>query len=193
MIYTLVTYCSWLCGGATGREHTWSSIAGHSCGRFKEESLKKAERAKREWWRYIHYHNRYKAHTDSYKLEAKLMETVQQKIANLEDRGSTSKDFSWVTNGLNRLFRSRRILSYSYPFAYYMFGEELFGNEMTKDEREIKQNLFEDQQQQLEANVEKLSMCLEEPFHTFEDTKVDEIRMRIITMTSIVDNLCKKM
>lgn len=183
----------WLCGGATGREHTWSSIAGHSCGRFKEESLKKAERAKREWWRYIHYHNRYKAHTDSYKLEAKLMETVQQKIANLEDRDSTSKDFSWVTNGLNRLFRSRRILSYSYPFAYYMFGEELFGNEMTKEEREIKQNLFEDQQQQLEANVEKLSMCLEEPFHTFEDAKVDEIRMRIITMTSIIDNLCKKM
>lgn len=183
----------WLCGGATGREHTWSSIAGHSCGRFKEESLKKAERAKRDWWRYIHYHNRYKAHTDSYKLEAKLKETVQQKIVNLEDKESTSKDFSWVTNGLYRLFRSRRILSYSYPFAYYMFGEELFRNEMTKEEREIKQNLFEDQQQQLEANVEKLSMCLEEPFHTFEDAKVEEIRMRVITMTSIVDNLCRKM
>ncbi|KNA13293.1 hypothetical protein SOVF_118030 [Spinacia oleracea] len=183
----------WLCGGATGREHTWSSIAGHSCGRFKEDDLQKAERAKTEWHRYIHYHNRYKAHTDSYKLEAKLEETIQEKISSLEDRDTTSKDFSWVTNGLYRLFRSRRILSYSYPFAYYMFGDELFSNEMAKVEREIKKNLFEDQQQQLEANIEKLSMCLEEPFHTLEDDKVSETRMRIITMTTIVDNLCRKM
>ncbi|XP_021718700.1 probable E3 ubiquitin-protein ligase ARI2 isoform X1 [Chenopodium quinoa] len=183
----------WLCGGATGREHTWSTIAGHSCGRFKEDDLKKAKHAKLEWWRYIHYHNRYKAHTDSYKLEAKLEETIKEKISSLEDRDTTSKDFSWVTNGLYRLFRSRRILSYSYPFAYYMFGNELFRNEMTKEDREIKKNLFEDQQQQLEANIEKLSMCLEEPFHTLDDDKVLETRMRIITMMTIVDNLCRKM
>lgn len=183
----------WLCGAATGREHTWSSIAGHSCGRFKEDHEKKAERAKKDWWRYIFYHDRYKAHRDSYKLEANLKETMHQKISTLENRESTYKDFSWVTNGLFRLFRSRRILAYSYPFAYYMFGEELFGNEMTKEERERKRDLFEDQQQQLEANVEKLSMCLEEPFHTFEDDKVQEIKMRILPMTVVVDNLCRKM
>ena len=188
-----IFYCSWVCGGATGRDHTWSSIAGHSCGRFKEDDLKKTERAKLEWYRYVHYYDRYKAHTDSYKVEAKLKETIQQKISCLEDKDTASKDFSWVTNGLNRLFRSRRILSYSYPFAYYMFGDELFHNEMSKEEKVIKQNLFEDQQQQLEGNVEKLSMCLEEPFHTFEDDRVKETRMSIITMTSIVDSLCRKM
>lgn len=74
-----------------------------------------------------------------------------------------------------------------------MFGVELFPDELTMEEREIKKNLFEDQQQQLEANVEKLSLCLEEPFHTFDDDKVMETRMRIITMTTIVDNLCRKM
>ncbi|QHO55328.1 putative E3 ubiquitin-protein ligase [Arachis hypogaea] len=128
----------WLCGGATGREHTWSSIAGHSCGRYKEQE-KTAERAKRDLYRYMHYHNRYKAHTDSFKLESKLKETIQEKIA---------------------------------------------GN---------KQNLFEDQQQQLEANVEKLSKILEEPFETFEDDKVMEIRMQIINLTTIIDKLCQKM
>ncbi|KAL9242114.1 hypothetical protein vseg_016147 [Gypsophila vaccaria] len=184
----------WLCGGATGKQHTWDSIADHSCGRFKDDDLKKAERAKKEWWRYIHYHNSYKAHTESYKLEDKLKETIQEKILKLEDRETESKDMSWVTNALYRLFRSRRVLSYSYPFAYYMFGDELFRNEMTKKEREIKQNLFEDQQQQLQANVEKLSMCLEEPFHEFDDYgKVMESRMKIITMTNIVDSLCRSM
>ena len=28
----------WLCGGATGLSHTWTSITGHTCGRFKEET-----------------------------------------------------------------------------------------------------------------------------------------------------------
>ncbi|KAH9656392.1 putative E3 ubiquitin-protein ligase ARI1 [Citrus sinensis] len=129
----------WLCGGATGRDHTWSRIAGHSCGRYKEDKAKKTERAKRE------------------------------------------------------LYRSRRVLSYSYPFAFYMFGEELFKDEMTDEEREIKQHLFEDQQQQLEANVEKLSKFLEEPFDQYPDDKVMEIRMQVINLSVITDTLCKKM
>lgn len=29
----------WLCGAATGREHTWSQIAGHSCGRWRDEAV----------------------------------------------------------------------------------------------------------------------------------------------------------
>ncbi|KAJ1382974.1 Zinc finger, RING-type [Sesbania bispinosa] len=84
----------WLCGGATGREHTWSSIAGHSCGRYKDQE-KTAERAKRDLYRYMHYHNRYKAHTDSFKLESKLKETIQGKIAISEEKDSTLRDYSW--------------------------------------------------------------------------------------------------
>ncbi|KAG4973854.1 hypothetical protein JHK87_030675 [Glycine soja] len=182
----------WLCGGATGREHTWSSIAGHSCGRYKEQE-KTAERAKRDLYRYMHYHNRYKAHTDSFKIESKLKETIQGKIAISEEKDSTLRDYSWVNNGLSRLFRSRRVLSYSYAFAFYMFGDELFKDEMTDAQREIKQNLFEDQQQQLEANVEKLSKILEEPFETFSDDKVVEIRMQILNLSTIIDKLCQKM
>ncbi|KAK9270137.1 hypothetical protein L1049_025713 [Liquidambar formosana] len=124
------SFC-WLCGGPTGVSHTMSSIHGHSCGRYQEEHEKNTERAKRDLWRYMHYHNRYKAHTDSLKFESKLKETIQGKVLKLEERASTNKDFSWITNGLYRLFRSRQVLSYSYPFAYYMFGDDLFENEMT--------------------------------------------------------------
>lgn len=183
----------WLCGGATGRDHTWSSIAGHSCGRYKADREKKAERAKRDLYRYMHYHNRYKAHTDSFKLESKLKGTIQEKVSILEEKESKLRDFSWVNNGLNRLFRSRRVLSYSYPFAFYMFGDELFKDEMTNEEREIKQNLFEDQQQQLEANVEKLSKFLEAPFNQYDVDKVMETRMQVINLSGITDTLCQKM
>ncbi|XP_062092773.1 probable E3 ubiquitin-protein ligase ARI1 isoform X1 [Humulus lupulus] len=183
----------WLCGGATGRDHTWSSIAGHSCGRYKDDGEKKAERAKRDLFRYMHYHNRYKAHTDSFKLESKLKETIQEKVSVLEDRDSKLRDFGWVNNGLYRLFRSRRVLSYSYPFAFYMFGDELFKDEMTNKEREIKQHLFEDQQQQLEENVEKLSKFLEAPFDQYEEERVMNVRMQVLNLSTITDKLCQKM
>ncbi|XP_018441460.1 probable E3 ubiquitin-protein ligase ARI2 isoform X2 [Raphanus sativus] len=186
------SFC-WLCGEATGRDHTWSSISGHSCGRYQEDKEKQLERAKRDLYRYMHYHNRYKAHIDSSKLEDRLSDTILEKVSILERRQLQLKDFSWVTNGLHRLFRSRRVLSYSYPFAFYMFGEELFKDEMSAEEREIKQNLFEDQQQQLEANVEKLSQFLEEPFDQFADDKVVQIRIQVINLSVAVDTLCKKM
>ncbi|KAM4088993.1 hypothetical protein ACB094_07G115500 [Castanea mollissima] len=182
----------WLCGGATGRDHTWSSISGHSCGRYKAEREKKSERAKRDHYRYMHYYNRYRAHTDSFKQESKLKEILQERVSITEERDSRLRDFSWVNNGLLRLFRSRRVLSYSYPFAFYMFGDELFNDEMTKEEREIKQHLFEDQQQQLEGNVEKLSKFLEEPFDQYSEDKVMEIRMQVINLSVITDTLCQK-
>ncbi|KAI3448059.1 hypothetical protein Pfo_004724 [Paulownia fortunei] len=183
----------WLCGGATGRDHTWSHIANHSCGRYKEDGEKKAERAKRDLYRYMHYHNRYKAHTDSFKQESRLRETIKEKVSHLEAKDSKLRDFSWVTNGLYRLFRSRRALSYSYPFAFYMFGDDLFKDEMTEKEREIKQHLFEDQQQQLESNVEKLSKFLEEPFNEYSEEQVTQLRMQVINLSDITDSLCKKM
>ncbi|GER49853.1 RING/U-box superfamily protein [Striga asiatica] len=184
---------SWLCGGATGRNHTWTSIANHSCGRFKEDTVKKAERAKRDLYRYTHYYSRYKAHVDSLKQESRLRETMKEKVSVLEARDSNLKDFTWVTNGLYRLFRSRRALSYSYPFAFYMFGDEMFKGEMKKKHREIKKNLFEDQQQQLEANIERLSKFLEEPFNEYSDEQVMQTRMQVINLSLVVDNLCKKM
>ncbi|WOK98483.1 putative E3 ubiquitin-protein ligase ARI2 isoform X2 [Canna indica] len=183
----------WLCGGATGRDHTWSSISGHSCGRFKEDQAKRTERARRDLYRYMHYHNRYKAHTDSLKQESNLKETIQGKISISENKESKIKDYTWVINGLSRLFRSRRVLSYSYPFAYYMFGDELFKDEMTPQERELKQNLFEDQQQQLESNVEKLSMFLETDFQFFSDDEVMDIMRHVINLSNVVDRLCKQM
>ncbi|KAJ3703444.1 hypothetical protein LUZ61_007149 [Rhynchospora tenuis] len=184
----------WLCGGPTGREHTWSSINGHSCGRFTEDQTKRTESARKNLFRYMHYHNRYKAHIDSMKQESTLKETIQAKIAASENKDTSKiKDYSWVTNGLVRLFRSRRVLSYSYPFAYYMFGDELFKDEMTPMERELKQNLFEEQQQQLEFNIEKLSGDLETNFQDLSDEKIIETMGRVINYSAIVDGLCKKM
>lgn len=184
---------SWLCAGATGRRHTWTSIDNHTCGRYKEESEQNAERAKRDLDRYIHYHSRYKGHMDSLKQESKLRDTIKRKISISEARDSGVGDYSWATNGLYRLFRSRRHLAHSYPFAFCMFSDDFFKGEMEKKEREIKQNLFEDQQQQFESNVEKLSKFLEEPFDEYHEDKLRETKMQIINLSAITDTFCRKM
>ena len=122
-----------------------------------------------------------------------MKSSILEKISVLESREWVTKDYSWVLNGLNRLFRSRRILSYSYPFAFYMFGDEIFSDEMSKEEREIKRNLFEDQQQQLECNVEKLSKSLTVAFDQLSENQVLAARMDIINFSVLVDRLCHKM
>ncbi|KAF3665082.1 putative E3 ubiquitin-protein ligase ARI2 [Capsicum annuum] len=183
----------WLCGGATGFEHTWSSIQGHTCGIYKEGEKDKAANVRNDLLRYTYYYERYMVHCDSLKLEANMKEKLHSEVLLLEARELQSKDFSWAENGLCRLRQSRRILSCSYPVSFYVFGQSLFKNEMTPKEMEIKQNLFENLQQQLEINVERLSMFLEEPFAEYPEEKVLETRMKIMTLSTVTDNLCEKL
>ena len=152
--------------------------------------MENAERAKKQLWRYSHYYNQFKAHTDSLKLEAKLQSRLNPKIEILEETNHELRDFSWVTVGYNRLFRSRRIPSYSYPFAYYMFCDNQFKNAMEQNDREIKQNLFKDQQQQLQSKVEELS---EQLFADWKEGEVLYTRQQIFYLSANIDSRCEKL
>ncbi|XP_062073542.1 probable E3 ubiquitin-protein ligase ARI2 [Humulus lupulus] len=179
----------WHCGDQLSQHN-------HKCGGYVEKSVKteKVDHAKNNLLRFAHYLNRYKAHLDSLMLESKLKKTGKEKISCLIELEPILKDYSWVSNGIDRLFRSRRILSYSYPFAFYMFGDEPFENNITnKEERMRKQNLFEDQQQQLELNVEKLSLMIEEPFEYFPEDEIVIRKLHIINLTEVIDKLCKEL
>ncbi|KAJ8541043.1 hypothetical protein K7X08_001859 [Anisodus acutangulus] len=147
-----------------------------------------------DYWRLTHYYRCFKAHIDSLKIEASESKPkILDKVRSLEAKEFLQlKDFSWAMSGFYRLALSRRVVANSYPFAYYYFGD-LFANEITKEEKGIKQNLFEDQQQQLETNIERLSMCLEEPFANYPEVMLMETRMKIITLSTVSDDLCKKL
>ncbi|KAF8049614.1 hypothetical protein N665_2169s0004 [Sinapis alba] len=184
----------WLCGGATGVDHTWTTIDGHSCGKFKEDKVKKVEVAKRDLERYTHYYHQYRSHTDSSKQEYKLREIVREKVASLSDKiNSSEHNMNWASHGADLLFRSRRILSYTYAFAFYMFGEELFKDEMSDEEREMKKNLFENLQQQLIGYIESLSKKLNQPFDDYSSDELNEMRDETIRFCLVIDKLCKEM
>lgn len=50
-------------------QHTWTSIANHSCGRFKDEMDARMGEAARNHKRYMFYFERFKNHADSIKKE----------------------------------------------------------------------------------------------------------------------------
>lgn len=52
-----------------------------------------------------------------------------------------------------QLFCARRILGNTYVAAYYFYGNDMFADEISAEQNAMNQNLFEDQQQQLEMEV----------------------------------------
>ncbi|URE05765.1 IBR domain [Musa troglodytarum] len=102
-------------------------------------------------------------------------------------------DYSWVLDGLRQLLRSRRVLKYTYPLAFYIFGDELFKDKMTPEEKEIKRHLFEDLQQQLETNVERLSMYVEKDFYDLNEKQVMELKLQVVNLNRVVNKFCGQM
>ncbi|XP_026400172.1 probable E3 ubiquitin-protein ligase ARI2 isoform X1 [Papaver somniferum] len=182
------TFC-WLCGEATGFAHTWYNIDGHKCA-GKE---KIAPHVMKDLSRYMHHYDHYMAQKRSYTLEVKLGEALQMKVLILERNASTRQDFSWAINGLRMLLLSRRFLAYSYPFAYYMFGDSLFKDEMTNAEKAQKQNQLEVQQRRLQGNVDILSNLIQEQFQWYSTEKLIFIRMNVIKFSELIDAQCKQM
>ncbi|KAI3946089.1 hypothetical protein MKX01_024845 [Papaver californicum] len=170
------TFC-WLSGEAMGFSHTWSNIGGHKCaGKEKIDS-----HVMKDLSRYMHHYDHYMAHKRLYTLEVKLEEALQMKVLILERNASARQDFSWAINGLSRLLLSRWFLAYSYPFAYYMFGDSLFKNEMTNAQR------------RLQVNVDILSNLIQEQFQWYTTEKLIFTRMKIIKLSELIDTQCKQM
>ncbi|KAL2927504.1 putative E3 ubiquitin-protein ligase ARI1 [Bienertia sinuspersici] len=166
-----IVKCVWKCLQAKSYNH--------ECGRYVEPG-EEIELSRKSLHRYIHYYDHFIAHRNSLKLETKLEKSVRERISSSE-KETGLLDFSWLEKGVRLLFRSRRVLSYSYAFAYYMFGDELFRDDMNKEVRKIKQNLFEDHQQQFEANVEKFSRLIEEPFDKYCEEDIKAVRSKVVS------------
>ncbi|CAK0772066.1 hypothetical protein CVIRNUC_003925 [Coccomyxa viridis] len=188
----------WLCGHATGYQHTWSEIDNHSCGRYKEEADKRIDQAQRNNQRYQHYCLRWEAHMNSNKAEAENRGATQAKIAELEDRSTHLKDYTWLLKAQEMLVHARRILGYSYVFAFHMFGQVMFADEISPARNAINQNLFENQQQQLEHMVEQLSRIIQMNPNQLAVLKRDEraledVRLSAINMTVNIDRRLVKL
>ncbi|KAG7666760.1 hypothetical protein Ndes2526B_g04760 [Nannochloris sp. 'desiccata'] len=178
----------WLCGQATGRAHDWNSIQGHSCGAYKEEAENRANEGQRNLKRYLHYLTRYEAHLGSLKMEQRARQDLEHKVdAMIETDTAQLSNYSWVTDALQQLFLARRVLAYSYVFAFYVFGPE-FSSEFSEVTVESNKGLFEDKQGQLEVEVERLANLMER-----NEDVLAESRQAVINMSASINSRIEKM
>ncbi|GMN66904.1 hypothetical protein TIFTF001_035966 [Ficus carica] len=91
-----------------------------------------------------------------------------------------------------RVSVTRKILAFSYPFAYYMFGK-LFRESMTERERTMKQNLFEAHQQELEENVKMITSLLKKPLVFRGKDSPKKFKKQILDHSVATDMLCRKL
>ena len=81
------------------------------------------------------------------------------------------------------------MLGYSYVFAYFMFSD-MFKDHISKDQNAINQNLFEDQQQQLETEVERLSGMVQD----LDKKRVGkELRLTVINSSVNLETRSRKL
>lgn len=151
----------WLCGASTGLAHTWQKIEGHSCGRYKDEMDRKIDEAQRNHKRYMHYFERFKQHSDSHSKEKTKRVELLKRIDSQVETGTHVRDYGWLVRALDQLRVARGVLANSYAFAYFFFGNDLYREDFSVEENQRNQNLFEDAQSMLEAEVERLSGLVE--------------------------------
>ena len=91
--------------------------------------------------------------TNNQQNSAKLL----ARIADSEADGVEARDYGWLVAALDQLRGARRVLANSHAFAYFFFGGQMYAEDFDADANRTNQALFEDSQQMLAAEVERLS------------------------------------
>lgn len=133
-------------------------------GTSAPEDLSDAARAKRELDRYLHYYKRYHAHAEAQKFAKKQLKETEARMILLQESSDDAKwsDVEFLKTANEQLVECRRVLKYTYVFAYYM---DTTSAAMQKER-------FEHHQEMLERFTENLSELSEKPLNEMDRTDV---------------------
>lgn len=155
----------WICmGGWT--DHGANTGGYYKCNKYdptkSDDDQSDAAKAKRELDRYLHYYKRHHAHAMAQKFAEKQLKETEAKMILLQESSdnSTWADVEFLKNASEQLIECRRVLKYTYTFAYYL------ADGTKKKER------FEHHQEMLEKFTESLSEQTELPIAEMNRTDV---------------------
>jgi ariadne-1 len=161
-------------------EHDANTGGYYRCNKFvasDSNDVSDAAKAKRESDRYLHYYKRYSAHDQAEKFAKAQLRETEAKMALLQERSqvATWTDVEFLKVANEQLVECRRVLKYSYSFAYYLSNEQ---------EKQMQRQRFEYHQEMLERFTEKLSELSEKSLATMNRTEV-------VNQTRVVDCFTK--
>lgn len=171
----------WICSGSWA-SHGASTGGYYKCNRYdpkigNTEDNSDAARAKRELDRYLHYYKRYHAHAEAQKFAKKQLKETESRMVLLQESSDNAKwtDVEFLKAANEQLVECRKVLKYTYVYAYYMNPSDA----MQKDR-------FEHHQEMLEKFTEHLSEQSEKPLDKMDRTDV-------VNQTRVVDSFVKKL
>lgn len=125
----------WICSG-DWKDHGANTGGYYNCNKFDDknnnsEDQSDAAKAKRELDRYLHYYQRYHAHADAQKFAMKHLKDTEQRMILLQESNSnaTWSDVEFLKTANEQLVQCRRVLKFTYVFAYYMTAPVASNNE----------------------------------------------------------------
>jgi len=136
-----------------------------------------AAKAKRELDRYLHYYKRYHAHSEAQKFAKKQLRETEARMVLLQESqdNATWTDVEFLKTANEQLVECRRVLKYTYSFAYYMTDDT---------SKSMHKERFEHHQEMLEKFTENLSELSEKPLAEMDRTTV-------VNQTRVVDRFMK--
>jgi len=164
-------------------KHHGANTGGYyKCSRYQEENAgpddgdqSDSAKAKRDLDRYLHYYRRYHAHQEAEKFAMKQLKETESRMVQLQESSGDAKwsDVEFLKTANEQLVECRRVLKYTYVFAYYLDPRQSMQRER-----------FEHHQEMLERFTENLSELSEKPLSEMDRTDV-------VNQTRVVDRFMK--
>jgi ariadne-1 len=191
----------WLCNGhfadyqhSCGRYKTPTYSIDHNAADVKRDESVKVSNARAMLERYMHYFTRFKVHEDSRAKEKNTRDAIREKMKVMATlQRNATFDIDKIEESTEVLFRCRKTMQYAYVAGYYMFDdtcgdahEKYLGGvrKFKGHQKQLAQTIWEDNVEQLEMAVEKLSKLLESPV---EEIVTPDVKKEIMGSTVLVD------
>lgn len=161
----------WICMG-DWNDHGANTGGYYKCNKFDanssgagHEDQSDAAKAKRELDRYLHYYKRFHAHSEAQKFAKKQLKETEARMVLLQESSDDARwsDVEFLKTANEQLVECRRVLKYTYVYAYYLTAAD---NQAMRKER------FEHHQEMLERFTENLSELSEKPLAEMDRTDV---------------------
>lgn len=169
----------WICCGDWA-SHGAGSGGYYHCNKYDPKKTTSSDnsdaaRAKRELDRYLHYYKRYHAHSEAQKFAKKQLKETESRMVLLQESSKNSQwtDVEFLKTANEQLVECRKVLKYTYVYAYYM-----------NPDQKMQRERFEHHQEMLEKFTESLSEQSEKPLDQMDRTVV-------INQTRVVDKFTK--
>jgi ariadne-1 len=172
----------WICMGDWS-EHGANTGGYYKCNKYDSDQPSSsgpvdqsdAAKAKRDLDRYLHYYKRYHAHSEAQAFARKQLKETEGRMVLLQESSDNGKwsDVEFLKTANEQLVECRRVLKYTYTFAYYL-------DPRLKMQRER----FEHHQEMLERFTENLSELSERPLAEMDRTDV-------VNQTRVVDRFMR--